>query len=255
MKKVLISAALLLSPSIMLAQYTNTAQAGVTFFTGANAAAAVTSAAIRLPSFSGSGTLTVPEAGVTGSPSGCQVTLAYQSNATATTGAVVSTTSFTPSTGTQTFTITPSQLTGDTYVAAYTCGTTYPTAGSITASFSPVNTVSADPCVVSPKSTVSIAISTATTTQLVALATGKAIYVCGFTATVGASSTIQFEYGTGSACGNGTTALTGVFTPATAAVLSLTGEGTKITAPASNALCAVSTGTGGINGVLTYSAQ
>ena len=88
-----------------------------------------------------------------------------------------------------------------------------------------------------------------------ALATGKAIYVCGFTATVGASSTIQFEYGTGSACGTGTTALTGVFTPATAALLSLTGEGTKITAPASNALCAVSTGTGGINGVLTYSAQ
>ena len=255
MKKsiLILTAALFALPA--LAQTTNTSQAGVSLFTGANAAAAVTSASIKLPSFSGTGVLTVTEAGVTGSPSGCQITLAYQGNNTATTGSVVSTTSFTPSTGTQTFIVTPSQLTGDTYVAAYTCGTTYPTAGSITTSFSPINTVSADPCVISPKSTVSIAISTATTTQLVALATGKAIYVCGFTATVGASSTIQFEYGTGSACGTGTTALTGVFTPATAAVLSLTGEGTKITAPASNALCAVSTGTGGINGVLTYSAQ
>jgi hypothetical protein len=257
MKKTLqfLAAVLLIAPAAFAQtpSNANVAYRGVSFFTGVPATATQTLTA-KLPNFSGSGVLTVTETGITGSPSACSITLKYQGNNAATAGAVVSTTSFTPSTGTQTFTITPVSPVGDSYVATYAC-TTYPTAGLITAAFSPADTTSLDPCFVSPKSTVSVSITTATTTQLVALAAGKTIYVCGFTATVGASSTIAFEYGTGSTCGTGTTALTGVFTPSTGAVLSLIGEGTKIAPPVSNALCALTTGTGGIYGYLNYTIQ
>lgn len=245
-------------PSLAFAQipqYTNTAQAGVSLFTGVPATATSVTGQVRLPSFTGTGVLTITESGITGSPSGCTVTLSYQGNNAATVGAVVSTTSFTPSTGTQVFTITPTNPVGDSYVATYACSSTYPTAGSITTSFSPVSTMSADPCFNSPKSTVSIAISTATTTSLVAAAAGKSVYVCGFTASVGATTTLQFETGTGAACVTTQVALTGVIAPSTGAVLSLSGEGTKLTAPAGQPLCGVSTGTGGINGVLTYTQQ
>lgn len=235
--------------------YANTAQGGVSLFTAIGATATSTSAAIRLPAFSGSGTLTLTETAVTGSPSGCTVTLAYHGNNAATAGAVVSTTAFTPSTGTQTFSITPSVLTGDSYVAVYACSSAYPTAGFITVSFSPANVTSLDPCFVSPKSSKSVAISTATTTSLVAAVTGTSVYVCGFTATVGATTTLQLESGTGAACVTTQAALTGVMAPTTGSVLSLNGEGTKVSTPSSGVLCAVSTGTGGINGVLTYVQQ
>ena len=252
MKKLIsILAAALLALPLTAQNYS--AQAGVSFFTGAPATVTQTVSS-RLPTFSGTGTLTITEAGITGSPSGCSVTLAYQGNNAPTVGAVVSTTSFTPSTGTQTFVITPSQLNGDNYVAVFACST-YPTAGTITASFSPSQSVSVDPCFVSPKSSASVAISTATTTSLVALAAGKSVYVCGFTATVGASSTVQLEYGTGAACVTTQTALTGVMAPATGGIIALNGDGTKVTAPAGNAVCAVSTGTGGINGTINYVQQ
>ncbi len=241
-----------LSPLTSTAQ-NYTASSGVSLFTGVPATGTQAGTS-RLPNFSGTGVLTITEAGITGSPSACSVTLKYKGNNTNTAGAVISTTSFTPSTGVQTFTITPSNLTGDNYTATYAC-TTYPTAGSITASFSPITTSSADPCLISPKASAVIAISTATTTSLVAASAGKAVYVCGFAASIGATTTVQFETGTGAACVTTQTALTGVFAPGTGTVLSLSGEGTKLTAPAGQPLCAVSTGTGGINGVLTYVQQ
>ncbi len=256
--------ALPLASIAQIPSYTNTAQAGVSLFTFASSTATAT-ATSRLPTFSGTGTLTVTEAGITGSPSGCTITLAYQGNNSPTATSVVSTTSFTPSTGVQTFAIAPTVASGDNYVAVYACST-YPTAGTLTASFSPTSSgtqtvafasTAADPCE-SPnaaKSSVTVAISTATTTQLVALSSGKTVYVCGFTASIGATTTVALEYGTGSSCGTGTTALTGVFAPATGAVLSLGGSGYKTATIASNALCAVSTGTGGINGVLSYVQQ
>jgi len=241
-----------------------TAQSGVTLLTGTAATATAVSGAIRLPNFSGAGTLTIVETGITGSPSGCTLKLAYEPNNVTTAGVTVSTTSFTPATGTQVFTIAPSQASGDNYVATFACSSAYPTAGVINATFSPVATEiignvagSGDPCQ-NPsvaKSSVSVAISTATTTQLVALTTGKIVYACGFSASFGASTTAQFAYGTGSACGTGTTALTGVFAPGTGVVLGLSAEGAHFQTIASNALCLVSTGTGGINGVLTYIQQ
>lgn len=230
----------------------NVAYRGVSLLSSVPATVTQASGTMKLPTFSGVGTMTITESGITGSPSGCTVTLKYQGNNAATAGAVVSTTSFTPSTGTQVVTITPSTaMVGDNYVATYAC-TTYPTAGLLTISFSSIEVATVDPCFVYPKTTVSVAISTATTTQLVALAAGKTVYVCGVAVSIGATTTVQFEYGTGSACGTGTTALTGVFAPSTGSVLNISGEGTKISTIASNALCAVSTGTGGINGVVSY---
>lgn len=51
--------------------------------------------------------------------------------------------------------------------------------------------------------------STSGETQLVALSSGKSIYVCGFSITTGAAATnVNLAYGTGTACASGTTKLT-----------------------------------------------
>lgn len=254
-------------PSFAIAQATYTAEAGVSLFTGVTASATHTSAAVRLPTYSGAGTLNFTGVGITGSPSGCTFVLKYQQNNSTTATGTISSTSITPATGTQQFTISPSVANGDNYIAVYACSSTYPTAGTFSVSFSPARTGAVasgtvgisntgDPCL-NPnvaKSSASVAISTATTTQVVAISGTKATYVCGFNATFGASTTAQFEYGTSTDC-TGTHALSGVMVPATGAFMNLQSNGTVFGAPASNGLCIVSTGTGGINGALSYVQQ
>lgn len=122
-----------------------------------------------------------------------------------------------------------------------------------------------DPCL-SPsvlKSNVAINISSATTTQLIALQPNTVIAVCGFLlSATGATTatTAQFEYGTGSSCGTGTTVLTGTMGATTAAspaviVFSPSGNA-QFKIPAANALCLVSAGgTPSIQGYLTYVQQ
>jgi hypothetical protein len=106
------------------------------------------------------------------------------------------------------------------------------------------------------KQSVVINLASATTTQLVALSAGQTIFICGYNFTmVGAAETITFEYGTGASCGTGTTALTGAIADGTASDISVTyggGEMTIFSTPSANALCALTTGTVGIQGVLTY---
>lgn len=255
----LVAAALFALPLALTAQlpsYTNGALAGVSLFTGTPATATFTTGQVKLPTFSGEGVLTVTGTGITGSPSGCTIALKYQGNNSPTVGVAAYTVSFTPSTGIQTFGVTPTPSLGDNYVATFACSSAYPTAGTLTASLSTITPPSLDICTISPKTSVSVAISTATTTQLVALSAGKIVHVCGFDASFGATTTAQLEYGTGSACGTGTTALTGVYAPATGTIWEAgNGNSTFIKTIASNALCLVSTGTGGINGVLTYVQQ
>ena len=108
----------------------------------------------------------------------------------------------------------------------------------------------ADPCLDpnTVKSSVAIAIATATTTSLVAVSGTTAVYVCSLTATVGASSTLSLEYGTSTGC-TGTHAMTGVYTPATGGAITVP---ELAVTPASQGVCAVTTGTGGQNGVMTY---
>jgi hypothetical protein len=118
-----------------------------------------------------------------------------------------------------------------------------------------------DPCQSNgvAKTSVAINLTTATTTQLVALAAGQSVYVCGYNFTeTSVAQTAQFEYGTGASCGTGTTVLTGPFTSTTTNTI-VVGEysgGTIMTAPTGNALCIVSTGAAVvIGGSLTYVQQ
>jgi hypothetical protein len=124
----------------------------------------------------------------------------------------------------------------------------------------------ADPCSYAAKSSASIAITTATTTSLVAVSGSTAVYVCGFSITISqvvtTANTFQFEYGTGASC-TGTHALSGTYgaggvTAGIPIVVSSGGAGSTIfTAPASNGICAVTAigASGSFEGVLTYVQQ
>ena len=259
--------------ALPLAAQSYTAQSGVTFFVQQAATATATSGAVRLPTFSGSGTLTVVETGITGSPSGCTVKLYYQSNGGGANTSVVSTTSFTPSTGVQTFTISPSVASGDNYVAVYACSSTYPTAGLLTASFSPIVTTTAgggtqtvsqsvaagtDPCQ-NPavlKSSAAISIASASTVQIVALSGTKSIYVCALSdGSSGTTPSFELLPGTGTNCGTPGTALTGVITFTSGSGIHLdAGGGSVVVAPAGDELCAVTVGAAH-GGVVTFVQQ
>lgn len=133
-------------------------------------------------------------------------------------------------------------------------GTAVPVSGTVTATLA-----SNDPCQTPniTKKSAAVAITTAAATQLVGLVTSQIVYVCAFTATLtGTTPAVQFEYGTGTTCGTGTTVLTGAVAPTSGAVVTMGGAVTLFATIASNALCAVSTGTSpSIQGVLTYVQQ
>jgi len=98
-----------------------------------------------------------------------------------------------------------------------------------------------------------INISTATTTQLVALSSGKKIYVTAWDVIAGGTGNITLEYGTGSTCGTGTTALTGAY-PLTAQAGLTKGNGLApvLIVPASNALCALTSAAVQMSGSVSY---
>ena len=137
--------------------------------------------------------------------------------------------------------------------------------GSVNASI--VNTAgSTDPCQ-NPsvtKSSVSISIAAAATTQLIALSAGKVIYVCGFVADIQGSATtvgsLQFIGGTGSNCGTPVSTFTGVMpgniTASVPTVISSGVGSTQFSTVVSNELCTVSAGTTvSITGYLSYVQQ
>ncbi len=123
---------------------------------------------------------------------------------------------------------------------------------------------STDPCETSgvAKSSVAIAVTSATTTSLVAVSGTKAVYVCGGAMTIAPSATSAdtalLEYGTGASC-TGTTAMTGTFgngdltTSAPPLAVTLPSE---LVAPASQGVCIVTAGTAvNVQGYLTYVQQ
>lgn len=116
------------------------------------------------------------------------------------------------------------------------------------------------------KSSQPINITSATTTQIVALSGSTKVYVCGGYLDIGASGTSAasavFEYGTGASCGTGTTALTGAMgtenTTATNGSLPVTipGDTTNFATASGNALCILSAGTTvAIHGWITFVQQ
>jgi hypothetical protein len=103
-----------------------------------------------------------------------------------------------------------------------------------------------------PVASVPIAVSTAGTVQLVAAVLAKAIYVTDWDAVAGGTGTFQLEYGTGTNCSTGTTALTGAY-PAMAQ-FGRAGVG-HLFIPAGNALCIVTTGAAASQGFVAYVQQ
>lgn len=107
---------------------------------------------------------------------------------------------------------------------------------------------------------VPISISTATTTQLVPASGSARIYVTAWDvvaspASAGASgaSTIKLEYGSGTNCATGVTALTGAYTLAAYSVIARgTGLAPLFVVPPGDALCAVTSGPAPINGSVSY---
>ena len=258
----LAAAMMLFSVVSSVAQVTYTGLSGVSFITSAPATATSVSSAVRLPNYSGSGVLTVTESGITGSPSGCSIKLAYQgNNATVVSTTNSTSTAFTPATGVQQFSITPVVGAGDQYVATYACSSTYPTAGTITVSFSPFNLMAqanvGDPCAnpAVAKSSAAISVASAGEATLVALASGKSIYVCGITdGSAGTTPSLVLQSGTVSGCASGTTAMTGAIPFASSSTLNMGWGGTIIKVPAGGELCALTVGAGHY-GVTTFVQQ
>lgn len=102
-------------------------------------------------------------------------------------------------------------------------------------------------------SSVAINVSTATTTQLVALSAGKRIYITSFDVIAAGTGNIGFVYGTGSSCGTGTTALTGTYNLVAQAGIAIgTGLGSVLVVPAGNALCVTTSAAVGMAGSVSY---
>jgi hypothetical protein len=104
------------------------------------------------------------------------------------------------------------------------------------------------------KTSVFIAPSTATTTALVPVSGTTKVYVCGVSLVNGASQTAYIEYGTGTACVTGPTALTPTYGTSASVNIGF-GGGTIITTPASNGLCLVTGGTTAAQALVSYVQQ
>ena len=103
-------------------------------------------------------------------------------------------------------------------------------------------------------SSAAINVSTATTTQLVALSAGRKIYVTEFNFLAAAADNVTFEYGTGTTCGTGTTILTGAYPAgANGGISAGRGLGPVLVVPAGNALCIVTSAATQLSGSVAYS--
>lgn len=117
-----------------------------------------------------------------------------------------------------------------------------------------------DPCGQYPLQSAPIAFTVAATKQLVTGVANYQMYVCGIVVQdAGVATTANtegFEYGTGTTCGTGTTALGGVLTGALTAgaqtTLNVGAAGTNFTVPQGQNLCMVTTATGTVSGWVNY---
>jgi hypothetical protein len=100
-------------------------------------------------------------------------------------------------------------------------------------------------------------ITTATTTQIVALSGTTKIHVCSYQFSVaGTTPTVTFEYGTGTNCATGLTAISGAIAPTSGSVINSAvggASGLAFVVPSGDALCILSGGTSpSIQGLITY---
>ena len=111
----------------------------------------------------------------------------------------------------------------------------------------------AQPVIPLTQFSVPITISTATTTQLVALKAGQSIYVTAVDIIAAGTGNIQFVYGTGTNCGTGQGNVTGNYQLiAQVGFTKGNGSGVLWVVPAGNALCAVTSANVSMPGSLAY---
>ena len=89
-------------------------------------------------------------------------------------------------------------------------------------------------------------------TEIVALTASETIYVCGMTVIADAAASIQWIYGTGTACATGETDLSGDMSLAANGGHSSFAAFPIMKAAASNAFCIEITGTGNVGGWISY---
>ncbi len=107
--------------------------------------------------------------------------------------------------------------------------------------------------VIQADNSAAISISTATTTQLIALSASKKIYVTAWDVIAAGTGAITLEYGTGTNCGTGTTALTGSYILIAQTGISKGGGlGPVLVVPAGNALCALTSAAVQMSGSVAY---
>jgi hypothetical protein len=101
--------------------------------------------------------------------------------------------------------------------------------------------------------------TTATTTQMVALVAGESVRICSYAiqgSTTSTATTLKLVYGTGTNCATGTTALTPAWNmPASSTALPSThghGVGQLFQTPAGDALCATNSAAGTVNILVNY---
>jgi hypothetical protein len=98
-----------------------------------------------------------------------------------------------------------------------------------------------------------IAISTATTTELIALSAGKAIAITSLNVISSGTGDIQFVYGTGTACATGSTAVTGNYSLIAQAGLAIgSGVAPILILPPGKALCAITSAAVVMAGSISY---
>jgi hypothetical protein len=115
----------------------------------------------------------------------------------------------------------------------------------------PVTLTNALPCQDASKNHASlpIVITTSGTLQIVPAVGGEAITICSISFLGSSAANFTLEYGTGSSCGTGTTAITGAYNTALGIAL----DQYNITLPTSAALCLVTSASTTAGGVITFS--
>jgi hypothetical protein len=99
-------------------------------------------------------------------------------------------------------------------------------------------------------------LATATTAELVALTSGRTIYVCGFHIVASGTTTVTLKYGTGSNCGTGTQVITdGYDLTAQTGLVDRSAFWQGMKTASANALCVTNSAAVKITGGVYYTVQ
>ena len=138
---------------------------------------------------------------------------------------------------------------GQVLVSSSSTGATAPTTASLTGVVSSANLTGLVAC----DSSAVLSMSTATTTQAIALVAGKSIYICGFVVNAGGTTTARLVQGTGANCATGLTNLTPAFNLATGGNVTLGNSvGQVLKSSSGSAVCVTNSAAIALNILVIY---